>query len=805
MKISLNWLKKYVDFKSSPEELAESLTMAGLEVESIEYPFEYLKDVITGKIEKITPHPDADKLRICMVNTGGDENLQIVCGAPNVYEGMTGPVALPGTELPGGLKLKKSKIRGMASFGMLCSAKELDLTDDSSGIMDLDKEIKPGTPLLDALGLTDAVLEVDLTPNRADCLSMIGVAREVAAIENSNAKLPDAEKYSDKKNKGKITDIAAVEVKDTDLCPKYCARLIENVKIKPSPWYIQQRLLSAGLRPLNNIVDITNYIMLETGQPLHAFDFNELGGSKIVVQRAGENEKFVTLDGKERTLDSEMLMICDAQRKVAVAGVMGGENSEVTQKTTSVLLESAYFYPPSVRRTAKKIGLSTDASHRFERGIDTGSVEYAMNRAAELIEEVSEGKTIEGYLDSQTEEFKKTVITFDTDACNKRLGIELSPEESASYLESVGFKVADKTANKTEVKVPSYRVDVERPEDLSEEIARRFGYNKIKTTFPGSVSAEAENVPEFDLRLEIKDALQSLGFNEVINYSFTGPSLLEKTLFDSSIKENSVKILNPLSEDQSLMRTDLVPEILGNIADNIAKQTFSLKLFEVGQVFFPDSDKINLSSQKEIISAAWTGSRRKSSWDEKSPDTDFFDIKGVAEAFFEKFNITPEFVKSETAPCYSRPGASADILINNKKAGFICEIHHTVIKNLDINQPVFVFQTYLNDILKNKQLSFLSGEIPKFPAVSRDITIITPTETATGDIINFFSSQDENLLESVELFDVYQGKPIAENEKSLSFRLTYRSNTDTLKDKQINKVHEKLTSKLLKNFNIRFP
>ncbi|MCB9494104.1 MAG: phenylalanine--tRNA ligase subunit beta, partial [Desulfobacteraceae bacterium] len=619
MKISLNWLKKFTDFKSSPEELAEALTMTGLEVDSIDYPFDYLKDVITGKIEKITPHPNADKLRICMVNTGGEENLQIVCGAPNVYENMIGPVALPGTELPGGIKLKKSKIRGEVSLGMLCSSKELGITEDGSGIMDLPSDIAPGTPLTKALGLDGAVLEVDLTPNRADCLSLIGIAREVSAIEGTKINIPSSDKYKDEKNKGEILNKASVEVKDQDLCPKYCARYIDNIKVSPSPFWLQSILLCSGVRPINNIVDVTNYIMLETGQPLHAFDYDEVKGSKIIVQRAIDSEKFTALDGKERTLDSEILMICDNERKVAAAGIMGGENSEITDKTTKVLLESAYFYPPSVRKSAKKLGLSTDSSHRFERGVDPLQVEKALNRAAQLIEELGNGKTAEGYIDTQTKPFQEIEIFFSPLDCNKRLGLDLSADQCISYLESVGF-IVEKTDNNTKylIKVPSYRVDVERPEDLSEEIARRYGYNNIPTTFPKSSAFDKEDESEFALRLEIKETMKALGFNETINYSFIGSSLIQKTGLEKEFYIEPVKILNPLSEDQALMRTDLVPGILENISSNLSRQITTLKFFETGQVFFPDSELINKSVQKEFIAAAITGKRRNSLWDDKS-------------------------------------------------------------------------------------------------------------------------------------------------------------------------------------------
>lgn len=691
-------------------------------------------------------------------------------------------------------------------MGMLCSSKELGITEDGSGIMDLPSDIAPGTPLTKALGLDGAVLEVDLTPNRADCLSLIGIAREICAIEGTKINIPSCDKYKDKKNNGEILKIASVEVKDQDLCPKYCARYIDNIKVAPSPFWLQSILLCSGIRPINNIVDVTNYIMLETGQPLHAFDYDEVKGSKIIVQRAIDSEKFTALDGKERTLDSEILMICDNERKVAAAGIMGGENSEITDKTTKVLLESAYFYPPSVRKSAKKLGLSTDSSHRFERGVDPLQVEKALNRAAQLIEELGNGKTAEGYIDTQTKPFQEIEIFFSPLDCNKRLGLDLSADQCISYLESVGF-IVEKTDNNTKylIKVPSYRVDVERPEDLSEEIARRYGYNNIPTTFPKSSAFDKEDESEFALRLEIKETMKALGFNETINYSFIGSSLIQKTGLEKEFYIEPVKILNPLSEDQALMRTDLVPGILENISSNLSRQITTLKFFETGQVFFPDSELINKSVQKEFIAAAITGKRRNSLWDDKSPEADFFDIKGAAEAFLESFNIAPEFIISETLMPYARAGASADIVINNEKLGAAFEVSPKVLKNFDIEQKVFVFTCGLEALIKYRKESSLTREVAKFPAISRDITIITPRSTQAGKIIDLVKNINEDILENIVLFDVYEGKAVNENEKSLSFRITYRSSNETLKDKQVNKVHEKITSSLLKNFEIRFP
>lgn len=806
MKISLKWLKTLVDYKSTTQELADALTMAGLEVDSIEQPFEHLSGVTTGRIKKVTPHPNADKLRVCMVDTGEEEPLQIVCGAPNVYEGMVSAVALPGTVLPGGLKLKKSKIRGEHSFGMMCSSRELELTDESEGIMDLSKEITPGTPLIEALELDDTIVEIGLTPNRADCLSLIGVAREVAIIEGMDVNFPVAEKYKDSANSGEVMDKIAVEVKDKDLCPKYCARYIDNVKIGPSPWWLQRILLCLGMRPVNNVVDVTNYVMLETGQPLHAFDFNEINGAKIVVKRAQEGSKFTALDSKERVLDSEMLMICDSEKEIGIAGVMGGENSEVTEKTEKVVLESAYFFPPSVRKTAKRLSLATDASHRFERGVDHAGVEFALNRAAELIEEVSKGTTCSGYISTQEEPFKEISVTLNVDACNRRIGIDVSSGKMESYLKSAGFEIIKNDEADIEVKVPSFRVDVERPEDLSEEIARIYGYNNIQTTFPKLGSKRGVDVPQFKARLDVKENLKALGFNEIINYSFISPEDLKKSGYKEDNLPESVAILNPLSEDQSIMRTTLIPGVLNIIKTNIAQQVTDLRLFEVGQIFIPDSTKDNLQRQEELICAAWTGARTEASWDTKPPQADFFDIKGAAEVFFKDFQISPVFKAPEKElPPYVRPGAAASIFSGDTEIGIIFEIHHKVLKEFDINQPVFMFQTELEKIIEFEKLPYFTREIPKFPAATRDITIITPVETPTGDIVEFYKSQKEELLESVDLFDVYQGEPVPENEKSLSFRLTYRAKDKTLKDKQINKAHDRLTSKLLKNFNIRFP
>jgi len=631
MKVSLSWLKDYIDIQMDAADLADALTMAGLEVESVSNRYAYLQTVFVGRVAEVRPHPNADKLTICRVETG-DRSRTVVCGAPNVSEGMRAPVALPGTVLPDGTRLEKSVIRGEKSDGMLCSEMELGLGIDSSGIMALDPSLKVGDHLAEALGLEDTVFELDLTPNRPDCLSVIGIAREIAAIQNTPLKYPD---YSVTDKKDMISTLTSVTIEAPDHCPRYSARLVENIVVKPSPFWMQDRLLSVGLRPINNIVDITNYVLMETGQPLHAFDFDQLAQNRIVVKTAADGDRFVTLDQKERQLNSRMLMICDGEKQVAVGGVMGGLNSEIEDTTRRVLIEGAYFNPVSIRKTSKTLGLSTDASHRFERGVDPEGTDRAVNRAAKLMVEFGEGTLIEGIIDEYPRPRKIKSVSLSTGRTHRLLGIHPDGREIKKLLESIEFKVEKITSANGDQQLivvpPSFRVDITRPEDLMEEVARLAGYNNIPITFPAMPSEARPPNRRLELRNRLKNLMAGFGFTEVITYSFVAEASCDRLrLKAEDPRRNLIHILNPLSEDQAVMRTSLATGLIETAVYNTAQQVKNLKLFEIGKIFIKTESQ-ELPWEPEFLAALWTGSRHNSSWHGREIPCDFYDIKGIAE------------------------------------------------------------------------------------------------------------------------------------------------------------------------------
>jgi len=582
MKASISWLKDYTSINMDVHPLADALTIAGLEVEAVIDRFGYLNRVVVGRIVEIEPHPNADKLKLVKVDVGA-QTLAVVCGAPNVAKGMIAPVALPGTVFPNGFTLEKSIIRNVESEGMICSEAELGLGKDKSGIMTLSPSLHVGDKLSKALDLSDAVIEVDLTPNRPDCLSMIGVAREICAIQKTKIQYPDMS-LSDSKDD--IAGFTSVTIKAPDHCPRYAARLLTDITVGPSPFWLADRLMSVGLKPINNIVDITNFVLMETGQPLHAFDYDRLAENRIVVRRANEGELFTTLDMNERKLTSDMLMICDGQKPVAVGGVMGGLNSEIEETTTKVLIESAYFDPGSIRKTSKKLGLSTEASHRFERGIDPEGIVSALNRAARLMAEISGGKLIDGMIDEYPKKISVKTITLKIEETNGLLGTDLSRDQIKKLLESIEFSVKKIDINTLKVYPPSFRVDIKRPQDLMEEVARLSGYNNIPTTFPAMPAKARKPQKLLDTRSRIMHLMTGFGFSETINYSFISRLSCDLlNLPSDDYRRNTVNILNPLTEDQAVMRTSLVPGLLETVCRNISKQQKNLRLFEIGKVY----------------------------------------------------------------------------------------------------------------------------------------------------------------------------------------------------------------------------
>ena len=803
MKISLNWLKQYVPVNIPTTELAEKLTMAGMEVEGVTERFQYLDSVVVGSIIEVTPHPNADKLRLCQVSIG-EQIISVVCGAPNAKVGMKVPCALPGAILPGGLAVKKSTIRGETSEGMLCSEAELELGLDTSGLMILSDNPEEGICLNTALNLSDDVLEIDLTPNRPDCLSFIGIAREVATMVDQPVSLPEIKRPS---TSGRITDHTSVTINNADLCPRYTARLITDITVGPSPFWLQNRLLSIGLKPINNIVDITNFVMMEQGQPLHAFDFDQLAENRIVVRTAHNKEIFTTLDGKERLLNDTTLMICDGEKPVAVAGVMGGMNSEIEKTTTRVLLESAYFNPISIRKTAKHLTLNTDATHRFERGVDPDGTITALNRAAQLIAEIGNGQLIDGIIDEHPLPSSASAIPLSVTKTNKYLGTDLNQKEIADYLRSVEFKIEIKNEDILSVLAPTFRVDVSRPEDLMEEVARLWGYNNIKTTFP-KISG-VTNLPNQSSQIkdQIKDVMAGYGFSESITYSFIGKDACDRlNLAENDERRRLLEILNPISEAQSVMRTSLIPGLLEAMHHNLSHQIKDLKFFELGKIFISNG-QAQQPTETEMLAGLWTGSRFNMTWHNKPVSCDFYDLKGILEDLFHSFGLEGiSFSKMEDALCsYTKAGHTAQILFNDKPFGLIGELAPIILNNFNIKQPAFIFELNINTFISNLTKTKMFVPIPKFPFTDRDITLIVDNNVQAGDILAKVGFFKEKLMEDISVLDVYSGKPIPDGKKSISLRIVYRSFTETLSDKQINLVHQQLTDRIIQQFNATLP
>ena len=804
MKVSLSWLRAFVDVEMDAAEMAERLTMVGLEVDSVTDRFAWLREVRVGRVTEVERHPDADRLSLCAVDAG-DRRFRVVCGAPNVRVGMRAPLAPPGTRFPDGRLLERGVIRGEASEGMLCSAAELELGADASGLLELDPELPAGMPLNEALNLSDPVLEIELTPNRPDCLSVAGVAREVAAFEGKRIRLPE---ISLPPGRGSIFERTSVTIEAPDHCPRYAARMLENIVVKPSPDWLQDRLRSVGLRPINNLVDATNFAMMETGQPLHAFDFDRLAGGRIVVRTAAEGESFVTLDGKTRTLDGDMLMICDGERPVAVGGVMGGLDSEIGDRTRTVLIESAYFDPVGIRRTAKRLGLSTDASHRFERGVDPEGTLRALDRAAALMVELGGGVLLEGTIDERPRRVENRPLILGVEATNRRLGARFDREEIAEHLRSIEFEVVpDADPDRLTVTPPSFRVDVGRPEDLMEEVARRWGYDRIPTTFPSLPAEAVPPAPRVALRDRLRDRMAGFGFAEAINYSFIDPAAADRLrIGPGDPRRRQLPILNPISEEMAVMRTTLLPGLLDAARRNLAHGNRDLRLFEVGKVFFANgSDR--LPDEAERVAALWTGVRAVPGWHTPETPCDFFDLKGIAEGLLEALGVSEIRFGSVPDPdCdLTRPGHTATVRAGAEEIGRIGEVHPAVRDAFDLAQPVFVFELDLERIAARASDAPRMAPLPRFPAVFRDVTLIVDRSVEAADVLDRVRTGGEALVEDVRLFDVYAGDRVPVGRKSISLRIVYRSSEETLTDAAVSPAHERLSAMLVASFDAAFP
>lgn len=791
MKVTLNWLKEYVEIPMGIDELTDILTMGGFEVEQVIPVGEGFENIVVAKINSIRKHPNADKLSVVEVNTN-TQMFTVVCGATNIAVGKKVPLALEGSCLPNGLEIKKSKIRGIVSEGMLCSEVELGLGQDSSGIMILPNDLKLGSNISEALGLIDIILEISVTPNRADCLSVIGLAREIAALTNQRIKYPFIP--SDPPD-GEIRKKVSVNILDPDLCPRYVAKMIEEVKIGPSPYWIKNRLGRVGIRSINNVVDVTNYVMMEYGQPLHAFDFDLLEGGRIIVRRAIEGEEFITLDGVKRKLDNEMLMICDARKPIAIAGIMGGLNSEITESTKNVLLESAYFNPANNRQTSKKLGLETEAAFRFGRGIDYGACLSIANRAARLMEEVSGGRVVEGSIDAYPGQIKSKTINLRIKRIGQLLGLEIPKDLIRRYLESLELKAEDGENNTFIVTPPTFRQDLEREIDIIEELARLNGYDKIPITMPKSPPSFRTLNKELQLAKKAKEVMKHHGYNEVINYSFISPSYAEMIrLPENDILRKTVKILNPLSEEFSVMRTTLIPGLLETARYNISRKNTNLKIFELRKVYLPLGEK--LPKEIKYISALATGFDNEPNWALAPREVNFFDIKGCVEDLLEVLRIKGvKFIREENIN-YLHPKKSSVIALNGEILGVLGEVHPQVLSYYEIGEKVYIFEINFENLIKYSQEEIRFEHLPKFPPVYRDLSLIADVDLEAGKILETIVSFNEPFINDVHIFDIYEGPQIAKGKKGVSLRIRYQSRGRTLTDEEVNQYHYKLISKL---------
>lgn len=799
MKVTYNWLKEYVDFDLSPDQLAELLTMLGLEVEAMERVGEGFDDVVVARVEEKSQHPNADKLSLCRVNNG-IEVLDVVCGAQNFKQGDTVVLAQIGAVLPGDFKIKKSKIRGQESCGMLCSQKELGLADESSGIIVLDdNQFVLGTPVFTALGLKDTLFEIGLTPNRADCLSVVGIAREIAAKLGLDVKYPDS---SVVEGTDKVESLISVVVEDNDFCPRYAARYISGCKIAPSPDWLVKRLNAIGVRSINNVVDITNLVMMELGQPLHAFDCERLAGKKIVVRRAGDGEKFTTLDGQQRLLVSSDLVICDADRPVALAGVMGGLNSEIEDSTTSVLLESACFKPAAIRKTSKRLGLHTESSHRFERGVDIEGVARALNRAALLIVQLTGGSMAQGALDVHGGKYVQEPISFRFERANRLIGIDLSRGEIINILGRLECVVIDGGDSTLLVTPPSYRIDIEREIDLVEEVARLNGFDNIPVTMPkASITSDLPSRHQL-LERRTRNILVDQGMNEVINFSFTEPEAVVKLMLgDDDPRRNSIKLSNPLVDEQSVMRTTLLPGVLETVARNISFRSLDLKLFEMRRVYLPVVDD-GMPREPIFIVGAITGSRDGDGWSRPNEMVDFYDAKGTLEALFELVGLRGVTWSTDHLEPYYHPGKACSILIGRDCIGSVGEIHPTVQENFGIEKPVFCFEIDFEKLVKYSSSKQSITAPSRYPDSTRDIAMVVPNDLQSSKIVDCIKGVKAKEIDNIQIFDVYRGKGISDGFASVGVRIRYSSYERTLTDDEISQIHKKVVDSLVSKLQV---
>lgn len=796
MNTPLSWIKAYVpDLECSDQEYMDAMTLSGTKCEGFDRLDADLDKIVVGQIEKIEKHPDADKLVVCQVNIG-TEVTQIVTGATNVAEGQKVPVVLDGgrvagghdgTKTAGGIKIKKGKLRGVESNGMMCSIEELGSTTDfypeapEDGIYIFDDSVEVGADAVEVLGLHDTVFEYEITSNRVDCYSVLGIAREAAATFRKPFKAPEVKAVG---STGNVNDYISVEVKDKELCPRYCAKVVKNVKIAPSPEWMQRRLSACGIRPINNLVDITNYVMEEFGQPMHAYDLATIAENKIVVRRAEDGEKFVTLDGQERELDSDMLMICDGEKAVGLAGIMGGENSMITDEVKDVLFEAACFDGTNIRLSSKRVGLRTDASGKFEKGLDPNNAEAAINRACQLIEELGAGEVVEGIVDVYPEKKTERTISFDPEYVNNLIGFNLTEEEMISYFPALELKY---DADTKTITVPTFRQDLIGMCDIAEEITRFYGYDKIPTTLP---SGEA-TTGKLSEKLKIEEIARSValycGFSQGMTYSFESPKVFDKLLLpaDSELRK-TVTISNPLGEDFSVMRTTPLHGMLTSLATNYNRRNKDVRLFEMGNIYLPKELPVtDLPDERMQFTLGFYG------------EGDFFTMKGVVEEFLGQVGMDKKIsYDADAGKTFLHPGRQANIVYKDTVIGYLGEVHPTVCENYDMKTRAYVAVIDMPYIYEMANFDKKYVGIAKFPAVSRDISMVVPKEILVGQIEKIIEQRGGKILESYKLFDIYEGNQIEKGFKSVAYNIMFRAKDRTLEESDVSGAMKKILNGL---------
>lgn len=789
MLVSYNCLKQYTNVEDNANALAEKITRGGIEVEGVEYLAEEISNVVVGYVVSKEKHPDAEKLNVCQVNVGEEENLQIVCGAPNVDAGQYVIVAKVGAKLPG-IKIKKAKLRGVESQGMICSLAELGLSKSvvpknyQEGIYVFETEQELGSDVVEVLGLNDYILDLSITPNRADALSMRGLTYELGALYNNKVDFKDVEK---EENYEATSLQVAIE---SDSCRNYVGQVVKNVEVKSSPLWLQTRLMNSGIRPINNIVDITNYVLLEFGQPMHAFD-KDLVGDKIVVRDAKEGEVLETLDGEERKLQTTDLVITDGTRAIALGGVMGGKNTEVSEETKNIILESAYFNPTSVRRTSAAHGLRSDSSARFEKGIDPNMQKAALARAVELILELCPNAVVESSVGVVNKEEEK-VVEITTSYINNYLGITLSTEEIVAILEGLSFRV-EVTGEHLVVKVPTRRPDISIKQDLVEEVIRIYGYDNLASTLP-KFSKTTKGGLTYSQRMvrDLRAVYASLGFNDTINYSLVSE---EEATGYTLENHHKVRLLMPMTETHSTLRQSLVPGLLNTVQYNVARKQKDLKLLEIGRVFFGSGDDNIQPKETLYLSAALTGEERATKWLKESSSLDFFAAKGYLEVVFERLGLDEKVTYRKSTLEGMHPGRFAEVYLGEKRIGFIGEVHPQVVDKLGLN-TTYVFEINLDEVISESKVKPKYEEVTKYPEITRDIAMLVDVKDEYQNIYNVIESVNSKLITKVELFDLYVGTELLVGKKSLALTITYSDKQKTLTDEEVTAVHEKVLSAL---------